>query len=176
VVEKNIVYVIGGNNSSKTRLSTVESFNPATNDWSTEAPLLIAKARSTNGLLGTTILAAGGLTDTGVTGDNESYNASTNIWTSLASDPTPRSHTCSGVANGSLFSAGGAAGTAETAIAVNEAFSLSLNKWTAKASIPQAVAAPGSAVNKGLLYCFGGSTKISIPPGTVYNNVQIYHP
>ncbi|MFZ3263438.1 MAG: hypothetical protein WA172_05525 [Terriglobales bacterium] len=126
--------------------------------------------------MGTTIVAAGGLTDTAVTGDNEGYDASTNIWTSLASDPTPRSHTCSGLANGSLFSAGGAAGTAETAVAVNEAFSLSTNKWTTKASIPQAVAAPGSAVSKGLVYCFGGSTKITIPPGTVYNNVQIYHP
>jgi N-acetylneuraminic acid mutarotase len=176
VMESNIIYVIGGNTASKTRLSTVESFNPATNDWATEAPLLLAKARSTNSLIGTTIVAAGGLTDTAVTGDNEGYNASTNIWTSLTSDPTPRSHTCSGLANGFLFSAGGAAGAAETAIAVNEAFSLTRNKWTNEASMPQAVAAAGSAVNKGLLYCFGGSSKISIPPGTVYNNVQIYHP
>ena len=176
VMENNIIYVIGGNTASKTRLSTVESFNPATNDWATEAPLLLAKARSTNVLVGTTIVAAGGLTDTAVTGDNEGYDATTNVWSSLTPDPTPRSHTCNGVLNTSLYSVGGAGGAAETAIALNEAFTLSKNKWITKASIPQAVAAPGSAVYKGLLYCFGGSWEISIPPGTVYNDVQIYHP
>ena len=100
VAENSIIYVIGGNDSSKTRLSTVESYDPATNDWATEAPLLVPKARSTNVLIGTTIVAAGGLTDTAVTGDNEGYNASTNIWTSHTSDPTPRSHMCNGLANG----------------------------------------------------------------------------
>jgi hypothetical protein len=175
-VEANIVYIIGGNNSSKTRLNIVESYDPATNDWATEAPLLVPKARPTSVLISGLIVAAGGLTDTAVTGDNEGYNASTNIWTSLTSDPTPRADTCSGLANGSMFSAGGAGGAAETAIAVNEAFTVTKDSWISKAPMPQAVAAAGSAVNMGLLYCFGGSSKISIPPGTVYKNVQIYHP
>jgi N-acetylneuraminic acid mutarotase len=110
-----------------------------------------------------------------VTGDNEGYDVSTNVWSSLADDPTPRSHTCNGVVNGDLYSAGGA-NTADNALAVNEAFNLSKNSWTTKASIPQAVAAAGSAIYDGLLYCFGGSSKNSIPPGTVYNDVQIYQP
>jgi N-acetylneuraminic acid mutarotase len=176
VVENNLVYVIGGNTASTNRLSTVESYDPATNDWTTEAPLMVAKARPASGLLKTTIVAAGGLTNSAVTGDNEGYDATTNVWSSLTPDPTPRSHTCNGVLNTSLYSVGGAGGAAETAIALNEAFTLSKNKWITKASIPQAVAAPGSAVYKGLLYCFGGSWEISIPPGTVYNDVQIYHP
>ncbi len=149
---------------SKSRLSTVESYDPATNSWTTEAPLQVAKARPASALLKTTIVAAGGVTDSGVTGDNEGYDASTNVWSSLTDDPMPRSHTCNGVVNGALYSAGGA-NTPDNALAVNEAFNLSRNSWTTKASIPQAAAAAGSAVYNGLLYCFGGSFEEFDSPG-----------
>ena len=42
-VVKNIIYVIGGANNVG-RLNTVESYDPATDTWTTEAPLLIAKS------------------------------------------------------------------------------------------------------------------------------------
>ena len=64
VVEKtkNIVYVIGGvvNGSGNGDIATVESYNPATNTWTEEAPMLVAKAQSAAGLIGTTIVVADG--------------------------------------------------------------------------------------------------------------------
>ena len=52
VVEKNIIYVIGGvvNGSGNGSITTVESYNPATNSWNEEAPLLVAQSQSSAGL------------------------------------------------------------------------------------------------------------------------------
>ena len=80
VVEKttNIIYVIGGaaNPSGNGFLATVESYNPATNTWTEEAPMLVAKAQSAAGLIGTTIVVADGATNgQGTTGDTEAYDA-----------------------------------------------------------------------------------------------------
>ena len=50
VVDKGIIYVIGGYSGS--RDTTVESYDPATNTWSEEAPLLVGKSTANVGLLG----------------------------------------------------------------------------------------------------------------------------
>ena len=60
------------------RAATVESYDPATDTWTEEAPLLVGKSEPTVGLVGTTIVAADGLTDTGDNSNNESYDVSTN--------------------------------------------------------------------------------------------------
>lgn len=90
VADKGVIYVIGGFAFGTGRLATVESYNPATDTWTEEAPLLVGKSWPAVGLSGTTIVAAGGLTNSGVTGDNEGYNAKKNLWSKLTADPTPR--------------------------------------------------------------------------------------
>jgi len=124
------------------------------------------------GLLGSTIVAAGGFSAGGETGDNEGYNVSTNSWTSLATEPVARNASCTGVIKGSLYVAGGDPGPANS----DESFKATKNKWTTQASIPQAVVAPGSAVFDKVLFCFGGSNNGTPFEGTVYDNVQIYQP
>jgi uncharacterized repeat protein (TIGR03803 family) len=173
-VESGKIYVIGGYANGSDRLTTVESYNPATNTWATEAPLLVGKSNPAVGLLGTTIVAAGGLDDSGVTGDNEGYSASKNTWTTLVADPTPRLGGCAAAITGLLYSAAGWNGTSP--VSVNESFSATTKKWTTLASMPQALVGPGSAVAGNLLYCFGGSSNGVVFGGTVYNNVQIYRP
>ena len=169
-VEDHIVYVIGGCDLEDPydRLTTVESYDPATDTWTEEAPLLVGKsqpsvARVRNKLVGFTIVAADGFTASGDTGDNEGYDATTNSWTSLAPDPMPRNGTCTGAINGKLYVAGGN-GTS------TESFSLSKNTWKTLTSMPQASQFPGSVVYKGQLFCFGGFW------GGALNNVQIYQP
>ena len=73
VVDRNAIYVIGGNGATL-RLDTVEKFVPATDTWTEEAPLLVGKSEPSAGLLGTTIVAAGGFTTSGTTGDTEAYD------------------------------------------------------------------------------------------------------
>jgi len=167
------IYVIGGYVPGVGRVSTVFRYNPALNAWSTEAPLLLAKSDVNVGLLGSTIVAAGGLSNSGFTGDNEGYSASKNLWTTLVADPTARSASCTAAITGQLYAAGGSNGTA---LNVLESFNATTKKWTTLAPMPQAVVAPGDAVAGNLLYCFGGSSTGGLFTGTVYNNVQIYRP
>jgi len=60
VVANGIIYVIGGYNSSSDRLTTVESYNPATDIGLKRAPLSVGKSEPATGLLGSAIVAVGG--------------------------------------------------------------------------------------------------------------------
>jgi N-acetylneuraminic acid mutarotase len=171
VVEKNIIYVMGGQDINGDVLPTVESYNPATNIWTEEAPMLLAKTQFQAGLVGTTIVAPDGLTSASAnTGDNEGYAAATDTWTSKTADPTARAGTCDGAVGAELYVAGGySTGT----ITLTESFKLSKNKWTTLAAMPQATLLPASVVFKKQLYCIGGITTYE---GTLLGNVQIYQP
>jgi N-acetylneuraminic acid mutarotase len=173
VVEKKtgIIYVIGGdiNGSGNGNVATVESYNPATNSWTEESPMLVAKGQSAAGLIGTTIVVADGATNgQGTTGDTEAYDPATNTWKTLASDPVSRYASCEGSIGAKLFDMGG-----QTAPTYSDDFQLSKNKWTITANVPQSVMFPASAVYKGQLYCIGGW---GANGGPVIGNVQIYQP
>jgi kelch-like protein 1/4/5 len=174
VVEKKtgIIYVIGGdiNGSGNGNIATVESYNPATNIWTEESPMLVAKGQAAAGLIGTTIVVADGATNgQGTTGDTEAYDAATNTWKTLASDPVSRYASCQGSIGAKLFDMGG-----DTAPTYSDDFQLSKDKWTTSlAAAPQSIIFPASAVYKSQLYCFGGW---SANGGPVVDNVQIYQP
>jgi len=179
VVEGNIIYVIGGW-AGGNGLDTVESYNPATDTWTEETPLLAGKWAPSVGLIGTklagyTIVAADGAEGccpSGFTGDSEGYNVSTNTWTSLNSDPTARAFACFGTIGAQFYVAGGN-DSQGPALSVTESFKLSKNAWKTLASLPQPAIDPGSAVYKGRLYCIGGWNAWN---GNYLNNVQIYQP
>jgi len=101
------VYAAGGDTMlSNSPAATVESYNPSTNAWSTDAALPTARdelaaatAGCPAGQIGTCIYAVGGSNTQvvggnlvgGTLGTNESYNPVTNAWTTLTPMPTPRS-------------------------------------------------------------------------------------
>jgi uncharacterized repeat protein (TIGR03803 family) len=176
VVEKNIVYVMGGNlGDGANFVATVESYNPTTNKWTEETSMDGAKDFPGGGLIGTTIVAAGGAPSGGVvTGDTESYSATKNTWAELTADPTARTGPCSGVIGSTLYDASGYINNAGAATTLNESYSLSTNKWTTTLlAIPQGTMYPAAAVDNGELYCFGGWAVVN---STAIGNVQIYQP
>jgi uncharacterized protein (TIGR03437 family) len=174
-VYNGIIYVIGGFSNAGDRLKTVESYNPATDTWNEEASLKVGKSSVATAVLGSTIVAPGGLEDSGVTGDNEGYNPSTNSWSTLAPDATARQADCSGTIAGQLYVAGGKNNNAP--VSVVESFNLTENQWTTLAPMPVATANSGQAVVGNLLYCFGGAlTGTVVPNSTFSTNVLIYHP
>jgi len=170
VVESGKIYVIGGYVYPTGRLSTVESYNPTSDTWTEESPLLVAKSLPAAGLVGTTIVASGGLANSGLTNDNEGYNATTNAWSDLTVDPTARQASCAAAIGTSLYVAGGTINSSD--LNLTESFSASTNKWTTLLSIPQALDSPASAVAGNQLYCFGGENVSGVP----YSNVQVYQP
>jgi hypothetical protein len=171
-----VIYVVGGFNYNG-RLAIVESYNTATDTWTEEAPLLVGKSLAAVGLLGSKIVAAGGLSNSGITGDNEGYNVAKNMWTTLTADPTPRQAGCAWAIAGQFYFAGGSASPAgDQPLSALEAYSSKTKSWMTLASIPQAVIAPGSADVGGRLYCIGGTDNAGSLGGTVYNYVQIYQP
>jgi N-acetylneuraminic acid mutarotase len=175
VVEKNnIIYVIGGA-IGYTRFNSVESYNPATDIWTEETPLLVAESDVTAGLIGTWIVVADGYNYYGGTGDNEGYNPFTKAWKSGAPDPTPRSAGCGGSIGTQLYVAGGYPG-GSWAYTLTESFNGSNNIWTRLADMPQRTVLSASAVYNGQLYCFGGVDGWGVSGVTYLNNVQIYQP
>ncbi len=175
VVANGIIYVIGGFNNGSDRLNTVQSYNPATDTWSKEAPLLVGKSSVALGLVGSTIVAAGGLENSGVTGDNEGYNSSTNSWEKLTPDATARQAGCVGTMGGQLYFAGGKNNSGP--VDGVESFNLASNQWTPLTPMPVATANSGQAVVGNLLYCFGGAlTGTEVAGATLSAQVLIYHP
>ena len=74
------------------------------------------------GLLGSTVLAAGGLANSGVVADNEGYNASKNTWKTLAPVPTARQGGCAWGIKGQLHFAAGIAGNSGSPLNVLESY------------------------------------------------------
>jgi hypothetical protein len=97
VVENGLIYVVGGFTSGA-RSAIVQRYTP----------LLLAKSGSTLGLLGTTIISAGGLPNTGnPTGDTEGYHAASNTWSTLKAELTVRQAACGASIAAQLYVAGG---------------------------------------------------------------------
>jgi N-acetylneuraminic acid mutarotase len=169
VVENDIVYVSGGYNGDFLR--TNEAYNPATNKWTSEEPLLLQEDQAIAGLVGTTIIVTDG-SDNIYTGYTQGYEAATNSWKAYNSDPTARQDTCGGTIDSRLYSAGGWNGGSGS-LTLTESFTPSTNAWNALAPMPLGTNTGGSTVYKGQLYCFGG--EVGNNSGVV-GNVQIYQP
>lgn len=176
VVEKGIIYVMGGYGDSSF-LATVEGFDPATNKWTEPQqlqPMLSAEDTVSAGLIGTTIVVTDG-SDNYVDGHNQGYDVPTNTWRWLTSDPTLRQCTCGGSIGGRLYSAGGWDDVNSAALTLTESFTLSTGDWKTLAPMPQGTmfGIGGSVAYKGRLYCLGGQYSTG---GNVVNTVQIYQP
>lgn len=172
---KNIIYVVGGYVSGSGRVATLYSYNPTTDTWAQLASMNVGRSNPATGYLGG-IIVAGGLTNTGVTNDNEVYNTTSNKWKTLAAMPTALSASCFGAITGKLYVASGSDNSGPNPTV--QAYTGGTTKsWTTDlAAIPQATVAPASAVVKNQLYCIGGANTGALFAGDVYANVQIYQP
>jgi N-acetylneuraminic acid mutarotase len=152
------IYAIGGFDGSN-HLDRVEAYDVATNTWSTEAPLPVARgnlpvATGPDGR----IYAIGGLTDTGATSEVDAYDTTTNTWTTVASMPGgARSDFAAATGpDGRIYAIGGNDGT--NVLSRVEAYDTTTNTWTTEAPMPggpreDLVAATGP---DGRIYAIGG--------------------
>jgi N-acetylneuraminic acid mutarotase len=99
----------------------VEAYDPATNSWTTKAPMPTAREFLAAGVINGKLYAVGGDELTGpFLNTVEAYDPATNTWTTEASMPTARSGFGASAVNGKLYALGGFSdnGTLNT----NEAF------------------------------------------------------
>ncbi|WP_143064543.1 Kelch repeat-containing protein [Streptomyces colonosanans] len=144
------VYAIGGSSATNAAEGTVESYNPATNAWTTQASLptprdglAAAAAPCPSGQKGTCVYAIGGFAGSGRVGTVESYNPATNAWSTLASLATPLNGLAAAAApcppgqSGScVYTMGGDNGIGRGQVGTVESYNPATNAWTTLSSLP----------------------------------------
>jgi hypothetical protein len=75
-----LIYVIGGQRNSDIVVTSVHSFHPATNAWSTVAPMLSPRVGFTTFVLGGSIYAAGGYDGSSLLSSVERYDVASDNW------------------------------------------------------------------------------------------------
>jgi N-acetylneuraminic acid mutarotase len=183
------LYVMGGCNEQEENAcltNTVRVYNPATDSWTTRAPMpkITQSATATTGANGK-IYVFGGITydpndfDHGqvpTLSDVNEYDPATDTWTPKASDPVLRMQTASALLNGKIYVIGGRSFTAdpEPPYCVHdqcntvEVYDPATNTWATKNNFPLFVSAVGAAVANGELYVAGGNASTTPTSGDVY--------
>lgn len=108
------MYVVGGRTGhgpEHSCVTTVQSYDPATNTWSSKAPLPAGRAAVGLVTLDGRLYALGGLTEAawwGVPSDSVyRYDPRTDTWTTLGPMPIARSNFVAGVIGNKIYAAGG---------------------------------------------------------------------
>jgi N-acetylneuraminic acid mutarotase len=150
------VYAIGGTPGT---LTTVEEYDPATNQWTTKASMTTARYGLAVSVVNNKIYAIGGSSGTTV----EEYDPATNTWTNCGTPapgngctpmPTGREGLAIGVVGSKIYAIGGTTGPSP--FATVEEYDPATNTWTTKTSMPTgryylAVGVVGSKI-----YAIGG--------------------
>lgn len=163
---------VGYSDYSGQYLATVYAYNPATDTWTSEAPLPSPRAQSSIAVANGILYAIGGYASAGPIADVEAYDPNTNAWTAKAPLPVPRWASVAGVVNGIIYIAAGndLNGPATT---TTYAYDPSADAWTSMAPIPtgRSGSATGGVIN-GILYVVGGCAV----PAPALNTVEAYNP
>ena len=164
-------------------VATCQSYNPATNSWSSAASM--RAARGAHGL-NTVVLADGRVLVTGGASSGpdltsaaaivnaETYNPTTNAWTALPDMPSPiATHTVDVLPNGRVIVAGGASGTLAAPVAVDQVleFRPATNTFVVLPNLATTRGAHGSfLLDDGTLALFGGNGG---PQNTTLTSVEL---
>ncbi|GHO79836.1 hypothetical protein KSD_76070 [Ktedonobacter sp. SOSP1-85] len=157
-----LIYAIGGTNrvadSGNNQLSTVDTYDPLTDTWTTLASTLPTPRSNLTATVGADgrIYVIGGKLDSGELNVVEAYNVRTQTWTTLAPMPTARYGLASALGpDGRIYVMGGinASGILKTV----EAYDPKTNTWTPLAPMPTARTGLTAVVGPdGRIYAIGG--------------------
>ena len=169
------IYVVGGYSNAGGRLANVERYSPATNAWTVETPMNVARSGVAAGVVGKEMIAADGLANSGVTTDAESFTLARNTWATLAAATIAQNGSCAAAITETLYVAGGA-DSEDNALLNTYAYGVKTNAWASKAAMPLAVVSAAATVEGGKLFCIGGGNHGNPSGAVVYDDVQVYQP
>jgi N-acetylneuraminic acid mutarotase len=143
----NLVYVIGGDNAVAPTatanvfhpLSTIESYDPNTNNWLTRAPMPTARERFAAAAVGKVIYVFGGLVPNGTsvksTASVEAYDTMSNSWSAKTPLTSARNALGAAVVNGIVYVIGGRTDGTPSELDLVEAYDPVADAWTTKAPL-----------------------------------------
>lgn len=121
VVNRGMIYVMGGVDARNAYSNAVEAYDPAKNGWTAKAPMPTARYDLAAANAGGTLYAVGGWGAAGVTSALEAYDPLTNAWSTKAPMPTARYGLAVRAIDRVIYAAGGRDGT-QTALSTVEAY------------------------------------------------------
>ncbi len=171
-----ILYVAGGNNGGPT--STLQAYNPATNTWSTLAPMPGGRYSGDGaGVINGKLYVAGGWTYSPSLPNNNLwvYDPPTNTWTSKANMPILSGCGATGVMNGLLYVYTPCDGYSAFANYLH-AYDPGTNTWTGKTAPPHAHQGGAGAVIGGKFYLVGGWDELGSASTNITGTLDVYDP
>ncbi|MHC4707177.1 MAG: Kelch repeat-containing protein [Planctomycetota bacterium] len=138
--------------------SVVEAYDPATDTWTTKAPMPTARGFLATGVVNGKIYAIGGATYAGggTLSTVEEYDPATDTWTTKAPMPMARTtFLAASTVNGIIYVIGGARGG--STLSTVEAYDPATDTWTTKAPMPTARAFLATSAVNGKIYAIGGT-------------------
>ncbi|HEX9659174.1 MAG TPA: kelch repeat-containing protein, partial [Rhodothermales bacterium] len=133
-----ILYVIGGRVPGIGNIASVESYNPATNEWTSRAPMPTARSGLASASLRGRIFVFGGEIP-GVYAQNEMYDPLTDTWETMAPMPVGRHGLGAAAVGDTIFVIGGAPVQGYGLTDVNQGFvpPASIITHTGSAGVPE---------------------------------------
>jgi N-acetylneuraminic acid mutarotase len=158
------VYALGGRNGAGTDNNR---FTPATETWTTLAPLPMGRDGLGAAVIGHSIYAIGGRPETGGPcsgftqfADVERYDIASNTWTAVAPLPTPRSDVGAIAHGGKIYVFGGCKEEATSVTSEVDVYDRTTNTWSEGAPMPTPRAGfYGIGIKGDKIYVMGGLDK-----------------
>lgn len=173
------IYVVGAMTGLNFQaIGEVWAWNPATDaGWATRAAMPAGTARGSAvvGVVGGTIVVAGGLRGSSAVAEVSAYDPVTDAWdTTLPPLPAARDHGCGGVIGGRLYVAGGRLGAIDSRQA--NVYELAPGAgWAERAAMPTARGGTACGVVGDRLIVVGGEGNPDAPT-RVFAQVEAYAP
>ncbi len=172
------IYIIGGQPTATGAgpfVDTVYEFDPATERWTTRAPMPTARGGGAAAVLNGKIYVAGGRPPGG--NHFAVFDPADNTWQTLPALPTQRNHLGAATIGGKIYVIGGRFGAGFDSEQTDriEIFDPATNTWTAGAPMPHPRGGLNVAAAYGCLHLFGGEGDSSVPSG-VHADHDLYNP
>jgi N-acetylneuraminic acid mutarotase len=169
-------YLVGGQLTGGTKATAAnESYDPATDTWTSRAPMPTARYGNAAAVYANKLYVFGGANTSGTLKTVESYNPGTNTWSTETPMPTALKYLAAAELNGILYVVGGT-NTGNVQQSALYAYDPVAKTWTSRAAMPAAGAYPTGARNKLTLTTANGSLWAIGGVGGQGTHVQLYNP
>ncbi len=175
------IYAIGGNrNANSAALSTVEEYDPETNEWTTKSNMPTARIAHGACVVEGKIYVIGGGRSASGSGLStvEEYDPVSDTWTTKSDMPTARLVLSASVVNGKIYAIGGKPVHGVSPLSTVEEYDPATDIWTTKADMPTARFGVSTCAVNGKIYAIGGdpgnsdATYIGLPTIEEYDPVM----